>query len=73
MAELHNDRPVVGVRILGDGSGGSDPTGAVDDAAYSDDTGAANGSVIALLKGIIVQNAAIIALLTSIDEKTPEA
>jgi hypothetical protein len=70
MAELHNDRHVLGVRILGDGEGGSDPTGAVDDAAYSDATGAADGSVIALLKGIYVQNAAMIALLDDIKTNT---
>lgn len=34
-------------------------TGAVSAAAYTDDTGAASGTVIALLKGIYVQLAAI--------------
>jgi len=34
-------------------------TGAVDDTAYSDATGAADGTVIALLKGIFVQLAVI--------------
>jgi len=38
--------------------------------AYSDDTGAADGSVIGLLKGIYVQNAAIISLLTQIETNT---
>lgn len=38
--------------------------------AYTDVTGAANGTVIALLKGIYVQNAAIIALLTQIKTNT---
>jgi hypothetical protein len=44
--------------------------GAIDDAAYADDTGAADGTVVALLKGIYVQNAAIIALLTDIEANT---
>lgn len=44
--------------------------GSVSDAAYSDDTGAADGSVVSLLKGIYVQNAAIIALLTAIETNT---
>lgn len=38
--------------------------------AYSDDTGAADGSAIGLLKGIYVQNVQIIALLTAIEENT---
>ena len=38
--------------------------------AYSDDTGAADGSVIGLLKGIYVQNSQIITLLTAIEENT---
>ena len=71
MAETFNEQRVLGVRVLG-GEAGGDPTGAVDDGAYSDDTGAADGSVVSLLKGIYVQNVAIIALLTSIDAKTPE-
>ena len=44
--------------------------GASDDAAYADDTGAADGTTISLLKGIYVQNAAIIALLTQIETNT---
>ena len=44
--------------------------GAVDDAAYADNTGAADGSTVSLLKGIYVQNAAIIALLTQIETNT---
>ena len=72
MAETFNEQRVLGVRVLC-GEAGGDPTGAVDDGAYSDDTGAADGSVVSLLKGIYVQNVAIIALLTSIDTKTPAA
>lgn len=45
-------------------------SGAADDTAYADDTGAGDGSVVALLKGIYVQNAAIIALLTAIETNT---
>lgn len=70
MTEIFNDQRVLGVRVLGDAAGGGDPTGAVDDAAYADDTGAADGSVIALLKGLYVQNAQIIDLLTQIEANT---
>lgn len=41
--------------------------------AYSDDTGAADGSVIGLLKGIYVQNSQIITLLTAIEANTSGA
>ena len=44
--------------------------GLLNAGAYSDDTGAADGSVIGLLKGIYVQNAAIISLLTQIETNT---
>lgn len=44
--------------------------GAADDAAYSDNTGAADGTTVSLLKGIYVQNAAVIALLTQIEANT---
>lgn len=44
--------------------------GASDDVAYADDTGAADGTTVSLLKGIYVQNAAIIALLTQIETNT---
>lgn len=37
---------------------------------YSDDTGAADGSVIGILKGIYVQNVQIITLLTQIETNT---
>lgn len=50
---------------------GSD--GAVDDAAYTDATGDADGTVITLLKGLYVQNAAIITLLTAIEANTSGA
>lgn len=45
-------------------------SGGTSDAAYSDATGAADGSVVSLLKGIYVQNAAMIALLTQIETNT---
>jgi len=71
MAEIFNDQRVLGVRVIGGSTPGSDdPTGSVDDAAYTDDTGAADGSVIALLKGIYSQNAAMIALLDDIKTNT---
>lgn len=63
MAELFNEQRVLGVRILGDGEG-SNPTGAPDDEAYTDATGAAEGTIISLLKGIFVQ-------LAEINAKTP--
>lgn len=44
---------------------GATQQGAVADAAYTDVTGAANGTMIALLKGIFVQ-------LAEINAKTPE-
>lgn len=47
--------------------------GAVDDAAYTDATGDADGTVITLLKGLYVQNAAIITLLTAIEANTSGA
>lgn len=60
MAEQFNEQRVLGVRIVGGAAEGSaDPTGAVDDAAYTDATGAADGTMIALLKGIFVQLAII--------------
>lgn len=70
------------IEISGGGGGGtsevevtnpeaiSPGTGPVDDAAYADDTGAAEGTLVALLKGVYVQNAAIIALLTQIEANT---
>lgn len=64
MAEIFNEQRVLGVRILGD-SEGSNPTGAPDDEAYTDVTGAAEGTMISLLKGIFVQ-------LAEINAKTPE-
>lgn len=73
MAEIFNDQRVLGVRVLGDGAGGGDPAGAVGDAAYADGTGAADGSMISLLKGIYVQNVAIIALLNDIKTNTTPA
>lgn len=69
MAEMFNDQRVLGVRVLG-GEAGGDPTGTVEDAAYDDPTGAADGSVVSLLKGIYVQNAAMIALLEQIATNT---
>lgn len=47
--------------------------GAVDDAAYTDATGDADGTVIALLKGLYVQNSQIITLLTAIEANTSGA
>jgi hypothetical protein len=79
MAELHNGRPVVGVDIMSGGAAvtvtgiataGSTNTGATNAAAYSDESGAATGTMIGLLKGVYVQNAAIIALLTQIETNT---
>lgn len=45
-------------------------TGATNVAPYADPTGVAAGTIIGVPKGIYVQNAEIIALLTSIDNKT---
>lgn len=45
-------------------------TGLLSAGPYSDDTGAGDGSVIGLLKGIYVQNAQMIALLTQIETNT---
>lgn len=47
--------------------------GTVVDAPYADVTGAADGTVIELLKGIYVQNAQVIALLTAIEANTASA
>lgn len=58
------------VTVSGLATAGSTNIGAVSAAAYADDTGAANGTLVALLKGIYVQNAAIIALLTQIETNT---
>lgn len=44
--------------------------GGLNAGAYGDDTGAGDGSVIGLLKGIYVQNAQVIALLTQIEANT---
>lgn len=43
------------VELLDGGSGSTAAQGAVDDEAYADNTGAADGTVISLLKGIYVQ------------------
>lgn len=48
----------------------SGSTGLLSASPYSDDTGAGDGSVIGLLKGIYVQNAQMIALLTQIETNT---
>lgn len=66
--KIHNNQRVLGVEIVG--SGGASTVGDVDDAPYSDDTGAADGSLLALLRGIYVQNAAIISLLDDIKTNT---
>lgn len=44
--------------------------GAVDDAPYSDPTGAADGTMISLLKGVYVQNAQALGLLGDIKINT---
>ena len=49
---------------------GSTQQGAIANAAYSDATGVANGTMISLLKGIFVQQAAMIALLEDIKTNT---
>jgi len=62
------DRPTSAVVVVD--QNGAPAIGATDAAAYADDTGAADGSLTALLKGIYVQNAQIIALLTAIEQNT---
>lgn len=61
------------VTVSGIAGAGSTGTGAPSAAAYADNTGAANGTVIALLKGIYVQNEAIRALLETIADNTTPA
>ena len=64
-------QPVSGtVTVSGIATAGSTQQGAIANAAYTDVTGAANGTMIALLKGLFVQNAAIISLLTAIETNT---
>lgn len=64
-------QPVSGtVTVTGIATAGSTQQGAIANAAYTDATGAASGTMIALLKGLYVQNAAIIALLTQIETNT---
>lgn len=52
---------------------GSTQQGAIANPAYTDETGAANGTMIALLKGLFVQNAQMIALLSEIRDNTAPA
>lgn len=60
-------QPVSGtVAVTGIAAAGSTQQGAVANAAYTDATGSANGTMIALLKGIYVQ-------LAEINAKTPAA
>lgn len=67
-------QPVSGtVAVSALATAGSTNIGSTSAAAYADETGAAAGTLVGLLKGIYVQNEAIIALLTSIDSKTPAA
>jgi hypothetical protein len=55
------DKPTQTIMLIGADGEAVDSTqqGAIADAAYTDATGAASGTVIALLKGIYVQLAAI--------------
>ncbi len=64
-------QPVSGtVTVTGIATAGSTNIGSTSAAAYADDTGADAGTLVGLLKGIYVQNAAIIALLTAIETNT---
>lgn len=64
-------QPVSGtVTVSALATAGSTQQGAIANPAYTDDTGAANGTMIALLKGIYVQNAEMITLLTQIETNT---
>jgi len=64
-------QPVSGtVTVNNLATAGSTNIGSTSAAAYADDTGAAAGTLVGLLKGIYVQNAEIIALLTAIEANT---
>lgn len=62
-----DEQPVTGPATMAELSG---IIGLLNSQAYGDDTGAADGTLIGLLKGIYVQNAQIIALLTQIETNT---
>lgn len=63
--------PVSGtVTVSSIATAGSTQQGAVANPPYADSTGAASGTMVALLKGLFVQNAQIITLLTAIRDNT---
>lgn len=62
MAAPRQEYPIYSVMLV---DGDSVPASAADDAAYDDATGAADGTLISLLKGIYIQ-------LAEINAKTPE-
>lgn len=61
------------VSVSGIAGAGSAGIGAVDATAYMDNTGAEDGTVIALLKGMYTQHVAMIILLEQIKENTTPA
>lgn len=64
-------QPVSGtVAVTAIATAGSTQQGAIANPAYTDATGAANGTMIALLKGLYVQQAQMIALLNDIKTNT---
>lgn len=64
-------QPVSGtVTVSSLATAGSTQQGAIANPAYTDATGAANGTMIALLKGIYVQQAQMITLLNDIKTNT---
>lgn len=58
------------VAVTGIATAGSTQQGAIANPPYADPTGAASGTMVALLKGIYVQNAQMITLLTAIRDNT---
>lgn len=64
-------QPISGtVAVTSIATAGSTQQGAIANPPYTDATGAATGTMIALLKGLYVQNAQMITLLTAIRDNT---